>query len=67
MPEKQLLGTLDSARDSENALTLLKAKVLTYFEGSLDRKKENEPSYNGTLQNIMPKSMQSFFESSELA
>ena len=62
-----MLGTLDSSRDSENALTLLKAKVLTYFEGILDRKRENEPSYKGTLKNLMPKSMQSFFESFELA
>ena len=67
LPEKDLLEKLNSARDSDNTLTLLKAKVLTYFEGSLERKKENEPKYNGTLKNIMPKSMQSFFESSELA
>ena len=67
LPEKELLEKLDSARDSDNTLTLLKAKVLTYFEGILDRKKENEPSYKGTLKNLMPKSMQSFFESSELA
>ena len=67
LPEKDLLEKLDSARDSDNTLTLLKAKVLTYFEGMLERKKENEPNYKGTLKNIMPKSMQSFFESSELA
>ena len=67
LPEKDLLEKLNSARDSDNTLTLLKAKVLTYFEGSLERKKENEPTYKGNLKNIMPKSMQSFFESSELA
>ena len=67
MPEKELLEKLDSARDSDNTLTLLKAKVLTYFEGILERKKENEANYKGTLKNIMPKSKQSFFESSELA
>ena len=67
LPEKDLLEKLNSARDSDNTLTLLKAKVLTYFEGSLERKKENEPTYKGSLKNIMPKSMQSFFESSELA
>ena len=67
LPEKELLEKLDSARDSDNILTLLKAKVLTYFEGMLERKKENEPTYKGSLKNIMPKSMQSFFESSELA
>ena len=67
LPEKELLEKLDSARDSDNTLTLLKAKVLTYFEGMLERKKESEPTYKGSLKNIMPKSMQSFFESSELA
>ena len=67
LPEKDLLEKLNSARDSDNTLTLLKAKVLTYFEGILERKKETEANYKGSLKNIMPKSMQSFFESSELA
>ena len=66
LPEKELLEKLDSARDSDNNLTLLKAKVLTYFEGILERKKENEPKFNGSLKNVMPKSMQSYFESAEL-
>ena len=37
LPEKDLLEKLNSARDSDNTLTLLKAKVMAYFEGILEQ------------------------------
>ena len=47
LPEKELLEKLASAHDSDNTLTLMKAKVLTYFEGILERKKETEANFKG--------------------
>ena len=66
LSEPELVEKLNSAKESESALTLIKAKVLLYFEGLLDRKKENEENFKGNLKDFMPKSIQLHFETSEL-
>ena len=66
LEEAELLKKLASAKQDGETLTLLKAKVLTYFEGLLERKRDSENNYKGSLKTLMPKSMQAFFENSEL-
>ena len=66
LPEDELLKKLSSAQDAKMDLTLLKAKVLSYFEALLAQKKEGDKSYKGNLKDVMPRSMQTFFDNSEL-
>ena len=62
----ELVKKLTSTQTVVEQHNLLKAKVLSYFEAVQQQKKDGPDKFKGNMKDIMPKSMQSFFDIAEL-
>ena len=66
MSEQDLVKKLTSTQTVVEQHNLLKAKVLSYFESVLQQKKDGPDKFKGNMKDVMPKSMQTFFDIAEL-